>query len=465
MTYEVCNNACLNFIVTNVIYNYGIDIYNIKIVRLQVRILMAAEQANKTDYYTLLKSCSSATWKHRWKIVFVSPVLMLMILLLLISNEAFIPLVTTIDLSSSRQHELLQHWRESRKREKNNALWEYQVKNENERKYIDITSRKSKTNIVISKPVKHSSGSKKLTELFKDLRVCYDNSSVNTPQVASLIIVYNLTKPAPWKFDCVKLSTWPVTKICLYKSKQDVFVSKSIKETGMWEPHIVTRFKDILYNNPGIGVIDVGTNLGIYSLLAARMGHKVLGIEPNIETIKRFHQAVYLNNASENITLLQNAVSNTRGCTSLTENSVNQGDTRLIEAEDSKVSKYYEKCENGDINVIIIDDIIPYLTFQRAVMKLDIQKMEHLAMAGACELLRHIDIPYIFMEWVLMRDLFVTKEHRSQDKWYVEEMIRYLVSEGYQPYSAASDALLEADYWFGWPEDVIWKHKTVTTKI
>ena len=426
---------------------------------------MEAEQVNKTDYYTLLKSCSSATWKHRWKIVFVSPVLMLMILLLLISNEAFIPLVTTIDLSSSRQHELLQHWRDSRKREKNNALWEYQVKNENERKYTDITSRKSKTNIVISKPVKHSSGSKKLTELFKDLRVCYDNSTVNTPQVAPLIVVYNLTKPAPWKFDCVKLSTWPATKICIYKSEQDVFVSKSIKETGMWEPHIVTRFKDILYNNPGIGVIDVGTNLGIYSLLATRMGHKVLGIEPNIETIKRFHKAVYLNNVSENITLLQNAVSNTRGCTSLTENSVNQGDTRLVEAEDINVLINNKKCENGDIKVIIIDDIIPYLTFRRAVMKLDIQKMEHRAMAGSCELLRHIDIPYIFMEWVLMRDLFVTKEHRSQDKWFVEEMIRYLVSEGYKPYSAASDALLEADYWFGWPEDVIWKHKTVTTII
>ena len=52
--------------------------------------------------------------------------------------------------------------------------------------------------------------------------------------------------------------------------------------------------------------------LGQYSLFAAKLGHKVVSVEPFHDNILRIHKSAYLENFFNNITLIQNAISNKR---------------------------------------------------------------------------------------------------------------------------------------------------------
>ena len=40
------------------------------------------------------------------------------------------------------------------------------------------------------------------------------------------------------------------------------------------------EFQNILYSDPDLGFIDIGANIGLYSLVALAIGHTVLAVEP-----------------------------------------------------------------------------------------------------------------------------------------------------------------------------------------
>lgn len=110
--------------------------------------------------------------------------------------------------------------------------------------------------------------------------------------------VYNLSSPVEHvtegEFDCVQLRIKPKTTICLFSDEDDVHVSRHIREDGLWEPHEIRLFQNLLYQNADLSVIDIGAQLGEYSLLAATMGRQVVAVEPMPASIRRFHQAVKL---------------------------------------------------------------------------------------------------------------------------------------------------------------------------
>ena len=63
--------------------------------------------------------------------------------------------------------------------------------------------------------------------------------------------------------------------MCLYESWRDKYVSHDLAHTGLWEPHVLLDFQDVLRRDSSLGVIDIGANIGVYSLLAAAMHHQV----------------------------------------------------------------------------------------------------------------------------------------------------------------------------------------------
>ena len=94
-----------------------------------------------------------------------------------------------------------------------------------------------------------------------------------TPSTVSL---YDLRKQPNNIYDCPNIkvfgkTVWP--KICLYPSEHDAYAPKIIKEEGVYE--FVDFFVDKLRKNPDMSVIDVGANIGMYTLVAAWMGRQV----------------------------------------------------------------------------------------------------------------------------------------------------------------------------------------------
>ena len=69
--------------------------------------------------------------------------------------------------------------------------------------------------------------------------------------------------------------------ICVYEAQKDIWVSKSILEKGTWEPQISLTVKLLLEQmNQDIMFLDIGANLGIHSLYAAKLGYRVVAVEP-----------------------------------------------------------------------------------------------------------------------------------------------------------------------------------------
>ena len=114
------------------------------------------------------------------------------------------------------------------------------------------------------------------------------------------------------QYDCVRSQKFANLRICLYPTAKDVYVSGSIHSSGAWEGHVTRGVLEALKRYPNASFLDVGANIGMHSLVVAQTGRKVVAVEPKLETVKRLHKSVNLNNLTDKITLIKNAVSDKR---------------------------------------------------------------------------------------------------------------------------------------------------------
>jgi hypothetical protein len=116
--------------------------------------------------------------------------------------------------------------------------------------------------------------------------------------------VYNTTPEVignEFEFDCIRLRIKPPTTICLYADDDDIHVSRHLREDGLWEPHEVRLFQNLLFQNPDLDVIDIGSQIGQYSLLAASMGRRVVAVEPLPSSIRRLHKAIKIGHFEDKV--------------------------------------------------------------------------------------------------------------------------------------------------------------------
>ena len=256
-------------------------------------------------------------------------------------------------------------------------------------------------------------------------------------------------------FKCIKTRTRPRATVCLYNIWQDMYISHDLQSVGTWELQVLKDFQEVLRKDPELGVIDVGANIGYYTMISAKMGHKVVAVEPSSESCYRIHLAAQKDQTAKQITLLHNAVADKRRAATLRGSGDNQGDTRI----EMEVHPCIGSCPPV-VQTILMDDLLLVANFTRAIIKLDIQGYEHLAFQHASKLLSQIHVPYIFMEWILMREFFMSDNRRSTDKVLVEEMMSFLFRTDYRPYALShkGGGPLDPRDWGSWPDDIVW-HK------
>ncbi len=254
-------------------------------------------------------------------------------------------------------------------------------------------------------------------------------------------------------FECVKTRTTPPTTVCIYDQSKDRFISHDLKETGEWEPGMSRDILESLRRNRKSGFIDLGANVGFYTLLAVKMGHSVVAVEPYLGNLQRLQRALVIEGTAAKVTILQNAISDIREKTFLHTSFDNQGDHRL--------SVRYSSCHGAcppAVDTILLDDLLEVVNFTSAILKLDIQGYEHRAFQHASSLLSSVTVQTIFMEWLVMRSFFGSRNHTSTDKTLVIQMIRTLFGHDFRPYCLTSDGgkPLEPSMWHRWPLDVVW---------
>ncbi|KAK2162500.1 hypothetical protein LSH36_97g02027 [Paralvinella palmiformis] len=206
---------------------------------------------------------------------------------------------------------------------------------------------------------------------------------------------------------CVNTRTEPTFAICIYPINMDVYISKALLSDGVWEPYITPLFVKALRNYPDATVIDIGANIGYYSLLSAAIGRRVVAVEPSIINVGHILKAIRMMGVGPSlITVLHNAVLNSRQKVTLTSNPDNQGGlwVQPIGEREQPGSQPTSDIPNNSskpiIDAVLMDDLLTFLTPERTVIiKVDIEGFECQAIAGAIKLLHTYYVPYVFMEW------------------------------------------------------------------
>lgn len=80
-----------------------------------------------------------------------------------------------------------------------------------------------------------------------------------------------------WKTVAILILQWDM---CLYSPMDDRFVSGSIYKTGRWEGRFVSHMIETMRQIPNSTLLDIGGNIGYYTLAAAAAHFSVDTFEP-----------------------------------------------------------------------------------------------------------------------------------------------------------------------------------------
>ncbi|KAK3576468.1 hypothetical protein CHS0354_028518 [Potamilus streckersoni] len=258
------------------------------------------------------------------------------------------------------------------------------------------------------------------------------NLTQNLQQVYTLKKQYLSSKDR--NFLCVQTITIPSFIVCIFSVKEDVFVSGSLQKTRTWDIQQTKLIQNALNRFPEASFIDVGANIGYFSLLARAMGRTVIAIEPTEATFLRLQEGVVRNKFSDNIILLKYAVSDKRTTVVMGEDDKNQGGIAVAReiSGPANISR--------SVEAITLDDLVSLISTNEIIIKMDIEGYECKALYSSMELLQKFKVRYIFMEWLIMPQN-QDKKDTPCPKANILHTLANMYSLGFKPYSLNGNEL------------------------
>lgn len=160
--------------------------------------------------------------------------------------------------------------------------------------------------------------------------------------------------------------------------------SLNLTKTGIYEPQETALIKKLI--RPGYVVLDIGANIGYFTLLMAKQAKQVHAFEPEPRNFQTLQKNIELNKLS-NVKLYNAGVAETIQRTTLHLCDTNRGMHRIYPSQ---------WCNEGttEIQLVKIDDLIENADF----IKMDIEGAELGALKGMKKLLGMGD-PTVMMEF------------------------------------------------------------------
>lgn len=241
-------------------------------------------------------------------------------------------------------------------------------------------------------------------------------------------------------------------EIFIHNILVDAAISKHIKESHVWEPEIVTNLVNILEKYPEYTFIDMGCNLGVYTLSVAKMGRSVIAVDPLYMNVENLYLSAKLGQFKSKIIIVNNAVSDGHTNVTLGIDRFNIGGTYVIENKNE--NKLRITAQGGHfidrVYTITLDDIlnIPEVTLSHVIMKIDVEGYELQVLRGGIIFFDNIKIGAIYMEWLFYKTGVIAGKIYS-----------FLKSRNFLPHDAYfPEKRLDNVGFNDWPNDVIWKN-------
>ena len=241
---------------------------------------------------------------------------------------------------------------------------------------------------------------------------------------------------------CVPLRTLKgSTPICVYPREMDNMISAYVTDFHTWEEDWLNATGEILLKHKDFVYLDLGCNIGVYTLFSAKLGANVYAIDPNANNLRLLTKSLNLGHLQENVTLVLNAISDQHYNVTLEIVEGNIG---------GSVIKDIDKTEGSDtdniVETVTLDDFGDVLKDKQVFIKMDIESYELNAIQGAHSFFQKVDVRYIQMEWT---------HFRYNDKG--QKIANILVKHGLFPFSNVNGkGPLHPDRYYSWPENIVW---------
>lgn len=235
----------------------------------------------------------------------------------------------------------------------------------------------------------------------------------------------------------------PVT-IYVYREFQDRYISGSIINGGKWEDDVGRQLQTIIEENPRVTFLDLGANVGVFTLQVALMGIPVIAVDCLYDNIERLVSAVEFNNMTKSVTIVYNAISNTRENVMLGREDMNIGGT-YVKYGDTKPEFVSDKHNN--VSAILLNDLVQKVLTKSVIIKMDVETSEDKVLAGGHRFFDTFDIPYVIMEWF---------HHKNKiSGQFIKNFMRI---HKYKPYALwnSRKAPLSDSTRMSWPDVVLW---------
>ena len=188
--------------------------------------------------------------------------------------------------------------------------------------------------------------------------------------------------------------------ICTYDPKIDI-VSEFIHKDGAWEEKLVDNLVQVLQRYRNLTFLDLGCNIGVYTIAAASRNTHAVCVDANVENLRLVYKSAHLGNVQKFVTIIWNALSDYRGEVYLKVVKGNAGASRLgnTEKHGMTISKHLR------VKTVLLDDLEWLFRGKQLFMKIDLEAYELTVLRGATEFFKKIDVRFIQME-LLEKDTF-----------------------------------------------------------
>ncbi|CAG2203274.1 unnamed protein product [Mytilus edulis] len=254
------------------------------------------------------------------------------------------------------------------------------------------------------------------------------------------------------------INSWGNTPIYIHSPLDDKWVSGDLMKSGHWEGELVNLVSRLLQQDNDLQFVDLGANIGVFALSIAKLGRSVIAVEPLSINLQRLCKSVESGVSSDGkpfsdkITIIHNALSDTREKVELGKDFQNVGGTYVL--KDSNERKVQGSTITGKYKDVVmtakLDDILqlPNFDFKKVILKIDVEGYETKVFNGGNKFFDTVDVKAVLMEW---------RWHEgAQD---LQQLLDFFLKRNYKAYNPKANPLiqLKPENAQRWPGDVLWK--------
>lgn len=223
----------------------------------------------------------------------------------------------------------------------------------------------------------------------------------------------------------LKLTMLGSRPFCMHLLPNDI-VSNSIAGSHSWMPHQTKLISLMLANAPSKPAVflDIGANIGWFTLVMSVLGHRVIAIEPMDNNVKLLQASLRASQASQKVTVYRNGLSvQSQTCVLYSDNG-NIGDGHTVCGISSEKEAAALIPSGYSIRQMINSTRLDALVSQDIdVMKIDVEGSELYAVQGGIRLFEQHRVRHIISEFNphMMRG-------KKSDPY---EYLKFFVARGY----------------------------------